>query len=91
MSKRSNMVKPPAVVVCDIKYNSPDKGVFPLPTSLLARTRAKAKFKVTERKDVCEEAIRKKRDCKQSSPYENHCDCYKKLTLGSWPVPFTFT
>ena len=85
------MVKPPAVVVCDIKYSSPDKGVLQLPISLLARTRAKAKFKVTERKDVREEARRKKRDCKQSSPYENHCDCYKKLTLGSWPVPFTFT
>ena len=27
----------------------------------------------------------------QSSPYENHCKCYKKLTSRSWPMLYTLT
>ena len=27
----------------------------------------------------------------QSFPYENHCECYKKLASRSWPVLFTLT
>ena len=27
----------------------------------------------------------------QSFPYENHCECYKKLSLRSWPMLFTLT
>ena len=27
----------------------------------------------------------------QSFPYENHCECYKKLASGLWPVLFTLT
>ena len=27
----------------------------------------------------------------KSFPYENHCDCYKKLTSRSWLVLFTLT
>ena len=27
----------------------------------------------------------------QSFPYENHCECYKKLTSSSWPMLFTPT
>ena len=27
----------------------------------------------------------------QSSPYENHCKCYKKLSSRSWPMLFTLT
>ena len=29
--------------------------------------------------------------CMQSFPYENHCECYKRLTLISQPVLFTLT
>ena len=27
----------------------------------------------------------------QSFPYENHCECYKKLASSLWPVQFTLT
>ena len=27
----------------------------------------------------------------QSFPYENYCECYKKLASRSWPVLFTLT
>ena len=27
----------------------------------------------------------------QSFPYENHCECYRKLASSSWPVLFTRT
>ena len=26
----------------------------------------------------------------QCIPYQNHCECYKKLASKSWPVLFTF-
>ena len=43
--KRSNMVKPPVVEVCDIINTSPDKNILPSPSDLSAIKMTKAEKK----------------------------------------------